>query len=214
MLLGAGPGGTWHDVLTVVFAVTENFKTLVWHVADGGGRSPALKDRLRALGQHRGLVEERPEFCATVSSLSKTTYCDVGWVAPAARRQLIQLLSRPGAEGDVVLGLFPEQRSQIAVKWGRASLGLLWLWTNRFGREQPSINEKAASSVILAWLSTTVKLGGVSVSIIPTEDAGRLLWFVEAREIDRIGQALESTTSIDWLSALDDLTRLWWLGLA
>lgn len=94
-------------------------------------------------------------------------------------------------------------------------MGLLWLWTNRFGREQPSINEKAASSVILAWLSTTVKLGGVSVSIIPTEDAGRLLWFVgEAREIDRIGQALESTTSIDWLSALDDLTRLWWLGLA
>jgi hypothetical protein len=214
ILLGADEGTTWPAVVDAGLHAAPG-RTILWHATTRGDHSPKLSDRWRAFGRHPGLIDQgAPRVEMTLQFPGQTIYSDVAWLELNGGDEVVTLLSPPSTGADVALATFKEPDPAIQKAWAGAALGLCWLWFNRATVGQRPVESPTAAYTLLTFLRATIRLGGVALLVMPSEDAGHLLWLAGNHSaIAAAKRKIDSTATVAWLRDLGELSRLWSLGL-
>ena len=216
MLLTAREGAERAVLIEAVLLAVADRRALIWHAADGGSRSRHVSDRRRALGQYSRLLD--PESSTTETSIElggRRLYSDVGWLGTNGSAGLLSVLSGKTASSDVAATFLPRKEDAAQEAWASLTIGLWWLWLNRVVRGNSPVDPDVASSVILAFVRSTMKLGGLALLVVDAEDSGRLFWIVgNLADVVRLKEGIDQSLRVEWLPTLDRLSRLWSIGLA
>jgi hypothetical protein len=214
--------GVWLDggsrrisstLLDAVLHALDDLNGVVWHVSDGGSRSPVIKERQRAFGPHPGVLDGEPVVSETIDLGGRRVYADTGWMNPHGTEELARLLTRSTAPLDVSVAFFRSKSSTLTARWSAALLGLLWIWIRRTVKA-PEVSIPGLASTVLALLvRDALELDGVVALLVDSEDAGRLLVLVtnEVRA-HALRDQLDSGSTINWVDNAADMGRPQWFA--
>lgn len=209
LLVGTRDDDDWGQLVASICRAMDDHHAIIWHATDGGHRQRSIQEKVRGLGRYRGLVADTVSLGSfEVSGI--TLYSDVGWMAPAAHDQLTNLLASSTSHLDTSVAFFRERTVDTAQTWTRLTSGLLWLWMLRAGIRPPVSSARLAPQVIVSFLEDSVQLGGVVLTVVPSEDAGRLLWLVGPEDaVAGASSRLSGIADVAWHPDIHAVTRLW-----
>lgn len=162
---------------SVEWLAQPNFTLVVWHVSDGGSRSPAVRARGRAFGLGSSLVAT---IAATVTLRidEQELYSDVA-IATRDHASIASFLSRPMASWDSAAALFSSTTPSSEIgAWASATLCLLSLWMD-YSKGPIGIDD--SDRLLVSFLD--LSRGHQAIPIIQLDDAsgGRYILAVGER---------------------------------
>jgi YD repeat-containing protein len=161
----------------------SGLRGVVWHVSEGRGLSPRIRDHKRALGDWpklaAGVVARNT---LTYASSDRTVYSDVAWVSPDAYGSLANLFSQNMAGIHSTVAFIPPDE-RAAEQWGDIVLGLNWLWhSRRWVATSPRYAEDP-KVIVRRYVQLTGELGGAAGLVAVEHAARKWLVFFGSRAI-------------------------------
>ncbi len=168
----------------------------IWHVSDGGNRSAAIKQKLRAFGQHAGLAEEVTSRM-TLEVDQSTYYADTASVG-VSDPELAAFLSRSTAGADSALVVLPDVTSE-SFAWTPATLPLLTLW---LGRSTVLAGTTLGDDLLMAFIHASTALD--VIPILPCFDASMRPSLAAIGPSDRLAEAARHLDAASFSTKLEE----------
>jgi hypothetical protein len=193
-ILPEGPSWESRDVQQVLTAF-PGLRCVIWFASDGGAHTPAIKNRLRAFGNYRGLAENVVVERTLSYPASKTlVYSDVAWLNSEHSESLTSFLSRSTAGADSTLAFISDDERSVE-KWSKAVIGLEWLWL--LGTYELTVPESPLNThqVLAAYIGLTIKSRGVAGLVFDVHGKPGLAFFGAVRVLEA---AVNRITDNNW----------------